>query len=525
MSAAEPDAQWTALVTAATLGTGRAPPAAGLAQLGDGTALADAAAPTRLLRAALAADLWRTAGQRAAADAAAAQRALQGADAAASAAPRATIHELACWRFGRMLAGERRELVGEWLQHAAASGRTLPVHWLPAALDTLRDDERALCAPLLDAVAEALARENPAWQGAGVTTPSEERWQTGSLEARTAALQAQRAADPAVARTWVESTWEQDPPEARETFLRLLQPGLSTDDEPLLERALDDKRKAVRRVAADLLARLPDSALSARMRARLQPLLTLSRPDKNFLGIARKRKLDVELPTAPDKAAQRDGIEPKPPAGRKIGERSFWLVQMLAAVPPSHWSREFDCTPAELLAAAAATDYANDLLVAVSEAATLHPDEPWLRALCEHWLERDDGIDPTLRPQHLAALVAAAPPALQLALLHEILTSLGKKDFQLAQALISGVAVRWDADLTREALRLLGVAIRKDTQKWMLPRTLLNDWALRADIDAALAPARELLESLATDSMWRIAVEALLETLEFRHAMKKELLP
>jgi hypothetical protein len=523
MSSTPPDAQWTALVTAATLGTARVPPAAELARLGDGATLPEAALPTRMLRAAMAAQLWRTAGERTAADPSSA--ALAAAAHRSTAASGSLISELACWRLGRMLAGDRRELVGEWLQHANATCAALPVHWRPVALEALRADERKLCSTSLGLDADWLSAENPAWQRAQVTEPSEEHWQTGTLEARDAALRAQRALDPATARAWLESTWEQDPPEARERFLQALEPGLSLADEALLERALDDKRKPVRRAAATLLARLPESALATRMRARLQPLLLLPPAEKKFLGLARKRKLEVQLPTAPDKAAQRDGIEPKPPAGRKIGERSFWLVQMLAVVPPAHWSREFECEPAELLGAAAATDYAADLLVALSEAAVLHPTEPWLRALCDHWLERSDAADPTLRPQHLAALIGAATPELQQALLHQILAAIGKKDFQLAQSLLAGVAISWDSELTREALRLLAVAIRKDTQKWTLPRTLLADWAVRADIDAALPATRELLESLSADSVWRNAVEALLETLEFRHSMKKELLP
>lgn len=526
MTASSPAADWNVLVAAATLGTGRAPPATAQMRLGDGTLLAEAAAPTRLLRAAIAADLWRIAGTRAAANPDLAKSAAPPKSDTAPARMR-VVSELACWRFSRMLAGERRELVGEWLQHAAATGATLPVHWLPTALEALRPDELVLCGRLLGPEIEWLASENPAWQSARVTTPSEQIWQTGTLGQREAELQALRMTDPTRARHWIESTWDEDPPEARESFLRILQQTLGPDDEALLERGLDDKRKGVRRAAAAGLTRLPGSAHAARMCARLQPLLAMPRGDRTILGMARRRKLEVRLPTAPDKDGQRDGIELKPPTARKIGERSFWLVQMLAVVPPVHWSREFDCTPAVFLAAAAATDYATDLLVALSEAAVAHPDEDWLRALCAQWLDRDrdHDPDPSLRPKHLAELIGAASPATQLALLQQLLTSIGERDFQLARSLMSGVRTSWDAELTRDAIRQLAAAIRRDTQTWVLPRTLLADWAMRADAATAIAPARELLDSLVEGSAWRGAVEALVETLDFRHSMKKELLP
>jgi hypothetical protein len=107
----------------------------------------------------------------------------------------------------------------------------------------------------------------------------------------------------------LRSTWDTDAPEAREAFLTILAEEVGTDDESFLEFALDDKRKAVRLAAADLLARLPESGHARRMLARLESLIELEAPHGGILGKLRKRKLRVDLPAAPDKAAQRDGID------------------------------------------------------------------------------------------------------------------------------------------------------------------------------------------------------------------------
>src|SRR5439155_3057610 len=84
--------------------------------------------------------------------------------------------------------------------------------------------------------------------------------------------------------------------------------GLSPGDEPLLERALDDKRKPVRDAAAKLLARLPSSAFAHRMITRVAALVSYQPASK---GLLRKKAsaLTVTLPSGePDAAAKRDGL-------------------------------------------------------------------------------------------------------------------------------------------------------------------------------------------------------------------------
>jgi hypothetical protein len=47
----------------------------------------------------------------------------------------------------------------------------------------------------------------------------------------------------------------------------------------------------------------------------------------------------------------RDGIEPAP--GReRLGEKSWWLSELVARVPPSAWSRAWGLPPGELAEAA-----------------------------------------------------------------------------------------------------------------------------------------------------------------------------
>src|SRR6185437_16208150 len=75
-------------------------------------------------------------------------------------------------------------------------------------------------------------------------------------------------ADPASGRALVEATWSSDGARYRAAFIAGLGTGLSTDDEPLLNQALSDRSFEVRRVATELLARLPGSEAARRASSR-----------------------------------------------------------------------------------------------------------------------------------------------------------------------------------------------------------------------------------------------------------------
>jgi hypothetical protein len=277
-----------------------------------------------------------------------------------------------------ILAGPFGELLDEWCRAAVDAGRRIPGDWAPALLD--RASKRIMNAETLAAVLGArgrwLAARHPTWCEL-VTWEAEpaELWETGTKVERGLLLARLRRSNPAAARALVESTWEQEEHADRAAFVGAFFEGLSDEDEPFLESALSDRRKPVRTAAADLLARLPDSALVARMVERADPLLEL--------GGRLRPRLRIDLPEAPDKAAVRDGIQKKPPARVQMGERAWWLFQTLAGVPPRHWSERFGKTPKELLAASARNDWSDALLRGFARATIRTADTAWAEAYIE----------------------------------------------------------------------------------------------------------------------------------------------
>ena len=173
----------------------------------------------------------------------------------------------------------------------------------------------------------------------------------------------------------VESTWGSDTAAARTDLLATLNVGLSLADEPLLERALDDRAGGVREGAYRLLDALPDSARAGRLGDLLTPLLSTS-------GLVRK-KVVVELPTAPTRAAVRDGLTAGP---RGRSERGFWLQRLASGAPLNVWT---DATRLDAETVVRTLED-TDALAGLRAATIARRDQTWARALLDRtW---DPGI-------------------------------------------------------------------------------------------------------------------------------------
>lgn len=284
----------------------------------------------------------------------------------------------------RLFLREHCDMLPEALQRLQEAGFRLPYELLPLALDIQVRAVRAAVYPVLGERGLWLSRFNPAWAWVQNYLPVREDalpqdaeiiWQEGTLGQRCEILRRARAIDPAKARAWLEAAWRQEKAETRLELLGTLEIGLSADDEPFLERALDDRAPSVRAAAPALLSRVPTSAFAHRMLQRADGILT-----------GTQGKLKIKLPTAFDKAWQRDGIAEKPPSS--VGERAWWLIQVLTYVPLSHWEEQFQLTPAELIEAASADKSGNSLLEAWSRATEFFSADSWSGPLWDWWQQQ-----------------------------------------------------------------------------------------------------------------------------------------
>ena len=394
---------WEAVLSAALVGTARRPaPPLAQALVAGLPASTGADPPAAILAAAAVLSAYRRAGRRPG-EAPRSLPAPAGVDERPPCSP-AAVEVLELILTGEVpIPGGMTPLVGEWVAGAARAGCRLPAAVLPRLLDIgsssaeLQPTLRVVLGPRgrwlaarADRWSWAIAEALDSGQGEDADEALHRRFATADRADRVALLEAARRRDPGQGRELLLSTWGRDPAAERAVLIGRLAAGLSDDDEPFLEAALDDRSSNVRAIAAELLARLPNSRRSARMADRLRPLITV---DGEGLTVGR--------PVAPDAAARRDGVTDDAPSG--MGRSAWRLAQLVAGAPLALWSNELGLDPEALVARA---DGVPELLggleyAVVAQIGAGYADPGWARALFR--------IRPT--PAVLAALPAGVAAA------------------------------------------------------------------------------------------------------------------
>ncbi|WP_433759250.1 DUF5691 domain-containing protein [Nocardia sp. CA-135398] len=292
--------------------------------------------------------------------------------------------------------------------------------WFAAAVPFDYRAPDALCASLLEqAKANAelrepllrlagirgrwLADQHPDWRDlvrrGPSDAPTEQSWLFGQPPERRAWLTGLRHRDAKAAREALTAAWPKESGPLKAELLAVLADGISADDEPLLETALDDRRSDVRRVAAGLLPLLPNSAFTQRMTRRASAWVTVEH-------LLLHPNLVVRIPEELDDADRRDGIN-----DRTVEFTYRWdgapdlragrLRQLVAATPLTHWESELGA-PDKATRAKISDRFRQPLFDGWVDAALAQQDPAWARALFDAGVPTDLAM---LRRRELFALL------------------------------------------------------------------------------------------------------------------------
>jgi hypothetical protein len=331
-----------------------------------------------------------------------------------------------------MLAGEYAAVLPEAARFVAERNGRIPPAILPRVLDVIDGGARRALRPILGERARWLARFNPRWSWvlaevdaeSPLPNDAERVWEEGTLVERRAILEHARSADPARGRTLLEMSFAKEKAEQRAAFLEQFATGLSLDDESFVEECTSDRSSAVRAAGAELLCRLQGSRLSTRMIGRADALLTYTHGVEPKGLLARMKSLvsagssgvvEIEPPRSLDADAERDGIPKKPPQG--VGERAFWLAEILARVPPNHWTSRFACSAAELVNAVRDSEWREAVLLGFRDAAIRFESAEWASAVWDEAVKRE--ADSASAARLLALLPASELESRALSLLRD----------------------------------------------------------------------------------------------------------
>jgi hypothetical protein len=408
-----------------------------------------------------------------------------------------------------MLDGQHAEVFPEWAIAVATARQRVPETYLPSLLDLGKQKSylQAQILPILGRRGRWLAAQNPDWTYASDLAATgqdiEQLWQTGTSGQRQTLLQRLRAEQPKRGRALVASTWKEDKAGDRAAFVAALQTNLTAEDEPFLESALGDRSKQVNRAAAELLARLPDSRLCRRAKNRALVLLEFKR---NYIQVTTLSQCD--------EAMQRDGIVPKPPAG--MGEKAWWLLQLLSQVPPQFW--QSIASPIEWVEAAVKSDWKQALLEGWAIATVRHRAMDWAEALVQVWHTVAQSRNAETIEQLVEILPSDRIETLILESWRDCSDKLSVENpaFGLLKAYRQG----WSLAFSRAVLGSLceELSQRKNSYDWEL-RSTVKDFALYMNPDLVDEASDRLRDKVGQLSYWSVTVDEFLSTLQFRHEM------
>lgn len=299
-----------------------------------------------------------------------------------------------------MTGGYEQRLRIEFCLQLAKRSRSLPHSVLVSAL-TAAARLNALRAPLqmvLGTRGRWLAAQNPDWSFAAGTVTSDaiddpQTWLHGSPADRLAWFVRTRARDPELARQCLRDALSEMAVKERLPLVSALETNLSMADLSLLESLLKDRSREVREQAAGMLALLPESSHARQLETWLSALVQQKR---GWLSTS----LMLDAPTSVDPAWAALMVEAKRPQHEPLGERAFWLFQIVRQVRLTWWTEHTGMSPEALVQWASKSDWALALHRGWRERVSAREPE-WAEALLQHKhksLQHQDAALLTLLP-------------------------------------------------------------------------------------------------------------------------------
>ena len=324
--------------------------------------------------------------------------------------------------------------------------------------------------------------------------PDPARWEDGDAQERADYLARLRRTDPDAARALLaDGAWLRARAPEREQILDALAIGLGPADEQILEERLDDRAEAVRGRAAELLSRLPSSALIARAEALAERHVVVTR---RALRAPAVELHGIEMTDA----LARDRY---PAKAHRTSASLARLEEVIARIPTWRWPDLVGISAAELARARVRCDGQKvELLVPLVRAAVAWRDGELAAALAD--------LGPSPAP---AGLFGLLDEPRREALLHRLITA--KRYSAVVTCTLS-----WPSELTAEQSRIFARSLIAVTR----PGSYISDSRWWGVLPARCAPdaldeVLAILRGAPPDTLSDLRAQTVITALELRREL------
>lgn len=269
-----------------------------------------------------------------------------------------------------------------WLTHCDKSQQLILPDVLPTILDKAQKNQtlQTLAIKCSGNRGTWLSNLNPLWDFFTVL-PDEEIWQSGTLAQRVVLLKKMRQTEPAKAREWLQQTWTQENAANKVDLLKTLKTNCTPADLPWLESLLAEKGQKVKDEVIAILKQIPGSSIVKRYEDLLQQSVILKK-EKALMGMMTKVSIQQRLPAAVDESIYKSGVEKLSGPKSNITDEQFVIYQLVCAVPPSFWEKQFDALPIQVIEYF--EKYADALVAALSMAVSRFDQKEWMPYFLNH---------------------------------------------------------------------------------------------------------------------------------------------
>lgn len=201
-------------------------------------------------------------------------------------------------------------------------------------------------------------------------------WQIGHASARQLLFQRMRQTDSVIALKHLQHVWSTEAAQTRQTFLSVLQQGLTDADESFLQSVLEqDRSRGVREQAAQLLSQLPKSDFAQRQQHRFKQWVSWDTKNKQPI-FAEIEQIDAQM--------EQDGWNPKATTQYNLGAKAQALLYFISVLPLSCWQMLPDLNPAQWFKTLQKHDWRDAIVSGLYRAACTQKNAMWAQVLLQH---------------------------------------------------------------------------------------------------------------------------------------------